>query len=204
MVLRPAGGPAVCTYGVYERSRAQRRYARDHLVTRASSATSLCGGVVWSSRGRRLQQEIEVGKRGIRSVSSPRRHWDGRRARRRLGGDGMVVTISAARGRGRRSWRHPGILAPSILVRRRRGTRRGVLAHRRGEGSTVAVANGIGDDELRSGACGERAEEGRAFEKVRGGQGGCVASPGGRGSEQGGRRRWKQEVPAARLCVRHA
>ena len=26
----------------------------------------------------------------------------------------------------------------------------------------------------------------------------------GRGSEQGGRRRWKQEVAAARLCARHA
>ena len=40
--------------------------------------------------------------------------------------------------------------------------RRGVLARRRGEGSTVVVANGVGDDELCSGACGERAEEGES------------------------------------------
>ena len=67
----------------------------------------------------------------------------------------MAVTISAARGRGRQSWRHPGLPAPSILVRRKKGARRGFLARRQGEGSTLAVANGVDDDELRSGACRE-------------------------------------------------
>ena len=41
---------------------------------------------------------------------------------------------------------------------------------------------------------GERQRRGEARKRVRERRGGRVASPGGRGSEQGGRRRWKQEV----------
>ena len=66
----------------------------------------------------------------------------------------------------------------------------------------MAVANGVGDNELCSGACGERAEEGRAFEKVRGGQGAAwrlqVVEEASREAGGGGSRRWLRL-----LCVRH-
>ena len=41
----------------------------------------------------------------------------------------------------------------------------------------MATANGDGDDELRSGACRERAEEGTGSREERGGRGGSRPSP---------------------------
>ena len=61
---RHARGPAVYTYMFYESSRTQRRHARDHLVTGASSATTSCGGGIRDSRSSALQQEIDHGERG--------------------------------------------------------------------------------------------------------------------------------------------
>ena len=85
-------------------------------------------------------------------------------------------TVSASSGRRRRRqidggdprWPRRGTaeLAASrasgafLIGEEEEGARRGFLARRRGEGSTVAVANGVRDDELRSGREGERAEEG--------------------------------------------
>ena len=96
------------------------------------------------ARGRRLRQTNEGGIRGKRTGGSPRSRRDARRSRGRPDGDESTAAILGGRGGERRSWRHPGLPAPSVLVRRKRGTRRGFLARRRGEGSTVAAAIGVG------------------------------------------------------------
>ena len=66
--------------------------------------------------------------------------------------------------------------------------------------STVATANGDGDDELRSGACRERAEEGTGSRGREGrcrGEGECVA-PSGASSGERVSRRWPERARARR------
>ena len=45
------GGAMVSIYVFYKSSRTQRRHARDQMATGASSAMSLCGGVLSGKRG---------------------------------------------------------------------------------------------------------------------------------------------------------
>ena len=45
------GGATVSIYVFYQSSRTQRRFARDQMATGASSAMSLCGGVLSGKRG---------------------------------------------------------------------------------------------------------------------------------------------------------
>ena len=69
-----------------------------------------------------------------------------------------------------------------------------------GMGSTVATANGVGDDDLRSGACRERAEEGMGSRGREGrcrGEGECVA-PSGASSDERVSRRWPERARARR------
>ena len=91
-----------------------------------------------------------------------------------------------------------GAPAVRFSARRKRWSRRISWVLRVAVRSTVATANGVGDDELRSGACRERAEEGTGS---RGREGRCR----GRGGVRGAlgclqRRAGKQEVAGA--CAR--
>ena len=97
-----------------------------------------------------------------------------------------------------------GAPAVRFSARRKRWSRRISWVLRVAVRSTVATANGVGDDELRSGACRERAEEGTGSRgrerRSRGVEAVSVASRGGRGGchgEAGGGRR-------RRACVQHA
>ena len=75
------GGSTVSTYAFYESSRTQRRHARDHLVTGASSAMTSCGGGIRDSRSSALQREIDHGERGKMLRGSLRSRRASRQAR---------------------------------------------------------------------------------------------------------------------------
>ena len=86
------------------------------------------------------------------------------------------------------------------MVERKRGSRRSLWVLRVATRSTVATANGVGDDELRSGACRERAEEGTGSRGREGrcrGEGECVA-PSGASSGERVSRRWPERARARR------
>ena len=92
--------------------------------------------------------------------------------------------------------------APAVCfsARRKRGSGRISWVLRVAVRSTVATANGVGDDELRSGACRERAEEGTGSRGREGrcrGEGECVA-PSGASSGERVSRRWPERARARR------
>ena len=75
------------------------------MVTVATTARGSGGGAVRSSRGRRLQQEIEAGKRGIRCGSSQRSRREAQTARGGVGDGVRSLAILVQRRRGRARWR---------------------------------------------------------------------------------------------------
>ena len=189
------GGSTVSTYAFYESSRTQRRHARNQMATGASSATSSCGGAVRSSRGRRLQQEIEAGKRGIRCGSSQRSRREAQTARGGVRDGVQSPAISVQRRRGRARWRGSTASGDAWLVEEEEGGR---------GGASWRVGKAWSGRWPRWQRVRRRWRSVAACERNKGGERRSGQARGGRGGawrlqpapSVGGSRRWLGRVPA--------